>query len=53
MRQAQGEQATAARGSLTRERILAESARIFNRRGYHGTALDDVARALGVTKAAL
>lgn len=26
---------------------------MFNRRGYHGTTLDDVARALGVTKAAL
>src|SRR3972149_6717153 len=53
MRPAQRGQAAAARGSLTRERILAESARIFNRRGYHGTTLDDVARALGVTKAAL
>jgi TetR/AcrR family transcriptional regulator len=38
---------------LTRERILAESAREFNRRGYHATTLDDIARALGVTKAAL
>jgi len=47
------EQAAGARGSLTREKILAEAARIFNRRGYHGTTLDDVARALGVTKAAL
>jgi AcrR family transcriptional regulator len=37
----------------TRERILAESARIFNRRGYHGTTLDEVARAIGVTKPAL
>lgn len=26
---------------------------MFNRRGYHGTTLDDIARALGVTKAAL
>jgi len=39
--------------SLTREKILQESARVFNRRGYHGTTLDDIARALGVTKAAL
>lgn len=41
------------RTALTRERILLESARVFNRRGYHGTTLDDIARALGVTKAAL
>ena len=38
---------------LTRERILAVSGRVFNQRGYHGTTLDDIARALGVTKAAL
>src|SRR3990172_5926544 len=46
---------TAARAGvhLTRERILAVSARVFNRRGYHGTTLDDIARALSVTKAAL
>ncbi|MBI3107857.1 MAG: TetR/AcrR family transcriptional regulator [Candidatus Rokubacteria bacterium] len=53
MRAAAREQVAGARGSLTRARILAEAARIFNRRGYHGTTLDDVARALGVTKAAL
>ncbi len=40
-------------GQLSRERILAVSGRVFNRRGYHGTTLDDIARALGVTKAAL
>jgi AcrR family transcriptional regulator len=38
---------------LTQERILAVSGRVFNRRGYHGTTLDDVGRALGVRKAAL
>jgi TetR/AcrR family transcriptional regulator len=43
----------ATRVGLTRERILAESARVFNRRGYHGTTLDDIAQALHVTKAAL
>ncbi|MBI2206256.1 MAG: TetR/AcrR family transcriptional regulator [Candidatus Rokubacteria bacterium] len=42
-----------ARPNVTRERILAESARVFNRRGYDATTLDDIARALGVTKAAL
>ncbi len=41
------------RSVLTRERILAESARVLNRRGYKGTTLDDIARSLGVTKAAL
>ena len=41
------------RGHLTREQILAVSAQVFNRRGYRGTTLDDIARALGVTKAAL
>lgn len=41
------------RPNLTLSRILAEAARTFNRLGYHGTALDDVAQALGVTKAAL
>lgn len=39
--------------ALTREKIVAESARVFRRRGYHGTRLADIARALGVTKAAL
>ena len=41
------------RAHLSRERILAEAARIFNRLGYYGATLDDVARALGATKAAL
>ncbi|HEU4437800.1 MAG TPA: TetR/AcrR family transcriptional regulator, partial [Methylomirabilota bacterium] len=44
---------TRPRPNLTRERILMEAARIFNRLGYHGTTLDDVAQALGVTKPAL
>ncbi|HBH03967.1 MAG TPA: TetR family transcriptional regulator [Candidatus Rokubacteria bacterium] len=48
-----GEQRARPRQGLSRERILAEAARIFNRLGYHGATLDDVARALGVTKAAL
>lgn len=41
------------RHNLTRERILIEGARVFNRRGYYGTTLDEIAHALGVTKAAL
>jgi TetR/AcrR family transcriptional regulator len=41
------------RGALSLDRILAESARAFSRRGYYGTSLDEIAAALGVTKAAL
>ena len=41
------------RSPLTVENILVESARLFNRRGYHGTSLADIARAFGVSKAAL
>lgn len=41
------------RPNLTLERILAEGARVFNRRGYYGTTLEGIARALGVTKPAL
>lgn len=41
------------RFGLTTEKILAKSAQVFNRRGYGGTTLDHIARALGVTKAAL
>jgi TetR/AcrR family transcriptional regulator len=41
------------RSRLTVEHILAESAQLFNRRGYHGTSLTDIARACGVSKAAL
>ena len=41
------------RPRLTVENILAESARLFNLRGYHGTSLADVARTFGVSKAAL
>jgi len=36
-----------------REVLLREAAASFNRRGYHGTSLTDIARKLGVTKAAL
>src|SRR5687767_7849894 len=40
-------------GGLTKAWIIVESARVFNLRGYFGTTLDDIARALRVTKAAL
>lgn len=38
---------------LTLEKILIKSAWLFNRCGYHGTSLLDIARAFGVSKAAL
>lgn len=36
-----------------RQAILREAAASFNRRGYHGTSLTDIAQTLGVSKAAL
>jgi TetR/AcrR family transcriptional regulator len=36
-----------------REALLRAAAQSFNRRGYHGTSLTDIAKKLGVTKAAL
>jgi TetR/AcrR family transcriptional regulator len=36
-----------------RRAIIREAARVFNRRGSHGTTLEDVAERLGVSKAAL
>jgi len=41
------------RAELKRASILREAARSFNRGGFHGTSMDDIARRLGVTKAAL
>lgn len=38
---------------LKRAAVLREAARAFNSQGYHETSLDDVAKALGVTKPAL
>ncbi len=36
-----------------RERILAETIRLFVQRGYHGVSMREIAQACGVTKAAL
>lgn len=36
-----------------RKAIIREAARVFSRRGFHGTTLDDVAERLSITKAAL
>jgi TetR/AcrR family transcriptional regulator len=44
---------SSSRADRTRQKILAESARVFNRRGYHATTLDEIARAIGMTKPAL
>ena len=38
---------------IKRKAIIREAARVFNRRGSHGTTLEDVADRLGVTKTAL
>jgi AcrR family transcriptional regulator len=35
------------------ERILNESMRLFQERGYHGTSIDDITQAAGLTKGAL
>lgn len=37
----------------TEEKILKESMRLFLERGYHGTSIDDITRAAGLTKGAL
>jgi TetR/AcrR family transcriptional regulator len=44
---------SSSRADRTRQKILAESARVFNRRGYHAATLDEIARAIGMTKPAL
>ena len=41
------------RFALQRDRMLAAAAHCFNRKGYSGTSLKDVARRLGLTDAAL
>lgn len=38
---------------IKRKSIILEAARSFNRAGFHGTSMDDIAKRLGVTKAAL
>jgi len=38
---------------LKRRAVLRAAAKIFNNKGFHGTSLDDVAEAMGVTKTAL
>ncbi len=45
--------AASAQYDRKREVLLREAAASFNRRGYHGTSLAEIARKLGVTKAAL
>ena len=38
------------KGELTRERILARSAQLFNRQGYSGSSLSDIMRETGLEK---
>lgn len=38
---------------LKREAVLREAGQAFGRKGYHNTSLDDVARALGISKGTL
>ena len=37
----------------TKERLSLEAARMFSRRGYHGTSIGDLAGALGIQKASI
>lgn len=39
--------------ALKRQALIREAGRVFSRSGYHQTSLEDIARNLGVTKAAL
>jgi len=38
------------KGKQTRQRIVAEAASLFNRRGYHGSSLQDLMEATGLEK---
>ncbi len=49
-------QADMKRGNITENRrseIVRIGAKLFSQKGYHGTTLDEIARELGITKAAL
>jgi TetR/AcrR family transcriptional regulator len=41
------------RAEIKRNSIIRQAAKSFNRAGFHGTSMDDIAADLGVTKAAL
>src|SRR2546429_6648187 len=38
------------KGAQTRQRIISEAAGLFNRRGYHGSSLQDLMEATGLEK---
>ena len=40
-------------GEQTRQRIIEEAAKLFVRKGFHGTSIADLAQAVGLTKGAL
>lgn len=44
---------TTARGEQTQQRLLDAAERIFAEKGYEGTRLDDVAKAVGIRRASL
>src|SRR5215831_2428262 len=41
---------TMSKGEQTRQRVIAEAASLFNRRGYHGSSLQDLMEATGLEK---
>jgi AcrR family transcriptional regulator len=41
------------RGAYTRRRITDESLRLFERHGFHGTSVDSIAKAVGISRPAL
>lgn len=45
--------ARAARGEARRDEIIVAAARLFGRVGYHQTSMDDIAEAVGISKATL
>lgn len=51
MAQAPKSSRTRERGDRRKESILATAVRLFGERGYQGTSLDDVASAVGITRA--
>jgi AcrR family transcriptional regulator len=40
-------------GEQTRQRVIEEAAKLFVRKGFHGTSIADLAQAVGLTKGAL
>jgi AcrR family transcriptional regulator len=45
-------EASSSRGNSTSSRIIEEAVRLFSEKGYHGTSIDDITEATGITKGA-